>query len=461
MTDSYNKVNDAALWHPYNKIGNNSNLLITKAQGSFIYSNNLKLLDGVSSWWSVAYGHNNPRISTQIQEQVNTLSHVMFAGLTHEPAIQATNALLNITNNDFAYCFYGDSGSVAVEIALKMSLQYHLALIKPRSKFLALKNGYHGDTWHAMLVSCPENSMHSLFTNNNPNLFVAPPPALSEQAYDSQNSHYKHPLTDQEFIGSQFYKDLMQVITKHGDDIAAFICEPMVQGAGGFNFYDLRYIDKAIQILHDKGILVIFDEIATGFGRTGKNFAYQHIENKPDIITLGKALTGGHITLGATLVTEEIGKSISNNPPYAFMHGPTFMANPLALRAAKAAVELYTDNFVIDKANGTNKIADKFYSAYQALKSKITNYNCKYIANLRYLGPIFCLEFTNTVNSKLIQDFFIQNNVWLRPFGKILYLLPPYTISNQELEFLVATVDKFVEAYGSNPQVLANYQSFV
>ncbi|RIY37817.1 adenosylmethionine--8-amino-7-oxononanoate transaminase [Psittacicella gerlachiana] len=436
MSLNYDLHNIHAYDAPYSK----NNLFIESAKGVYLYdAQGTAYLDAISSWWSTSFGHANPTIVEAIIEQSKTLPHVMFAGITHKPALELTKALLELLNYDFDQFFYADSGSVAVEVALKLSLQYQLAKGQSKSKFIALRNGYHGDTWNAMQVSEPDGYLHNTFKQKEINTLFTPPPPKLDFTHLNVDGTFSS-LSMQEFLNSDFGKTFVNLLETNKNEIAAFICEPMVQGAGGFNFYDLRYIDKAIEICKGHGILIIFDEIATGFGRTSLDFAYQTITNKPDILTLGKALTGGHIGLGVTAFSKEIAQTIKDNPPYAFLHGPTFMANPIATAAAKAAVTIFAENFSYKKGR---KIDNIFNLVYAKLRKELLALKRSDIVDVRYLGPIMVIEFDHLLNKKNIQEYFLKHNIWLRPFGKVFYLMPPYVITPEQLANLCKVVKEF------------------
>ncbi|RIY33401.1 adenosylmethionine--8-amino-7-oxononanoate transaminase [Psittacicella hinzii] len=454
---------DSHIIHAYDSPYNTNNLLITKAKGIYMYDQDeKKYLDAISSWWSTSFGHANEKIVNAITRQAQSLPHVMFAGLTHEPALKLTENLLNLLNYKFDQIFYSDSGSVAVEVALKLAIQYQVAKGRVnKKKFISLKNGYHGDTWNTMKVSDPAGSFHQLFMSaETSNTYViSPPPALKFHSNVFNEEGKFTSLSEEEFLKSDFAKELIALLSNHGEEISGFICEPLIQGAGGFKFYDLRYIDKAIELCRQNNVLVIFDEIATGFGRTLADFAFEMIKNSPDIITLGKALTGGHISLGATAFTKEIALTIKANPPYAFLHGPTFMANPIATATANASVEIYRDNYSYKNAKACN-LANKFAESYDLLKKSLLHYN-KRIIDIRYIGPIFCIEFSQPLDKRHCQEFFTNKGIWLRPFNNILYILPPYIIHDDELMYLCNTIREFISSIEDLSTEQAQANTFV
>lgn len=445
------------IWHPYAAAGSSvHNLHITRAAGAYFYTaQGEQLLDAISSWWSVSYGHNHPRLVQRLQHQSQELCHVMFAGLTHTPAQQLTASLRELMHGDFESYFYSDSGSVAVEVALKMALQYQASLGRnTRTKFVSLRHGYHGDTWQAMMVCDPDDSMHAFFGSNNRNYFVTTPPALDPRDFDAQRGVYTaEPLTTEQITATAFYQQFTQLLETQGDNLAAFILEPMLQGAGGMQMYDIRYLEPIIQLCHERDILVIFDEIATGFGRTGRDFAYQHLSAacQPDIITLGKALTGGHITLGATAANRKVTQTINTNPPHVFMHGPTFMANPLSTAVAHEAVQLYQQKYSFQLRQQPAPALQAMSSAYQELLHQLQATVAELDPKLqlwneaRHLGPIMVLEFKTTVAVTATQEFFRNHGIWVRPFGRILYLFLPYICEESQIRQVTQATHAWVQ----------------
>jgi len=404
-----NQFDQNNLWHPYAKIPNTiSSHHVISAEGVYLnLDNGKKVIDGMSSWWSVIHGYNNQRLNEAIKTQLDQMSHVMFGGLTHEPAIKLGQKLIEITPKELTKVFFSDSGSISVEVALKMALQYwHQKGEKNKTKFVTPFGGYHGDTFGAMSVCDPDNGMHSMFSGVLPKHFFAKRPNLNntDEALD----------------------DLKAIIQNHHHEIAALILEPIVQGAGGMNFYSPDYLIGANQLCKEFNILLIFDEIATGFGRTGKLFALEHANVVPDILCVGKALTGGYMTLAATITSDEISNTVGT-----LMHGPTFMANPLACAVALESINLLLES---DCASSINVIEKELRNGFLPLKENDS------IKDVRVLGAIGVVEMKESIDVEKTQLTLIENGVWLRPFGKLLYTMPPFVSSSSDIHKIISAI---------------------
>ncbi|ASD67066.1 adenosylmethionine--8-amino-7-oxononanoate transaminase [Pseudoalteromonas piscicida] len=410
------------IWHPYTSMIDP--LPVYPAARTFENKIELEtgetLIDGMASWWSAVHGYGHPEIIAAIKNQADTMSHVMFGGLTHQPAVELCKLLVELTPGPLNRVFLADGGSVSVEVAIKMAIQYWLSKGKKnKTQIMTAKKGYHGDTFAAMSVCDPVNSMHAMYQG-----------FLPEQVFvDAPKS---------EFYGSQSQDELNALETAfaaHHEKVAAFIIEPIVQNAGGMNFYHPEYL-KALRALCDKyEVLLIVDEIATGFGRTGKMFACEHAGISPDIMCVGKALTGGNMTLAATLATEDVALGISQGEAKVLMHGPTFMGNPLACAAAVASLTIL-------KRQETMANIERVASALNALKRCL---NLSAVTDVRVLGAIGVVEVERVVDVAKIQKFFIQQGVWIRPFGKLIYIMPPYITSNKDIETLIDAIYVAIE----------------
>ncbi len=414
------------LWHPYTSMTTPLTVYpVRKAEGATLtLENGEELIDGMASWWSAIHGYNVAEINAALNHQLEHFAHVMFGGLTHKPAVELGNRLLKLTPESLQHLFLADSGSIAVEVALKMALQYWIGTGHPeKQQFAVLKGGYHGDTFATMALADPQNGLHTLFGSLLPTHHFIERPAIP--------------------FGEEWNPEalipLQQTLERHHQQLAALILEPVVQGAGGMYFYHPEYLRQARALCDQYRVLLIADEIATGFGRSGRLFACDHAEIHADILCLGKTLTGGTMTLAATLTTSEVAEGISATGP--FMHGPTFMANPLACSAAIASIDLLMNS---PWQQRVESIATGLHHGLSPCSE------LHIVEDVRTLGAIGVVELTEAVDMARIQPMFVERGVWLRPFGKLIYLMPPYILSDSELKRLTTAVVDVLHHYAAS-----------
>lgn len=413
------------IWHPYTSLPASFPAFpVASAQGVKIkLEDGRELIDGMASWWSAIHGYNHPKLNQAIKDQTDKMAHVMFGGLTHQPAVDLAKKLIEITPAPLKNIFFADSGSVAVEVAIKLALQYWQAKENSnnkkskKNKLLSIRNGYHGDTFGAMAVCDPINGMHSLF----------------------QDTLAQHYFVDAPFCGNDYQEQdiakLKKQLALHHETIAAIILEPIVQGAGGMRIYHAEYLRQVRLLCNEYNVLLITDEIATGFGRTGKLFACEHADISPDIMCVGKALTGGTLSLAATLMTSEISQTISQGEPGVFMHGPTFMANPLACAVANASIDLllksnWQQNVLRIEKVLTNNLLDSI--------------DLKQVKDVRVKGAIGVIETKNPIDQTWMTQEFVKRGVWVRPFNNLVYIMPAYIMANEDLIKVTAAMKEVV-----------------
>jgi adenosylmethionine---8-amino-7-oxononanoate aminotransferase len=411
-------IDAAHIWHPYSTIGAEAQppVVAVGARGAWLTlardGRRVEVLDAMASWWTAIHGHGHPALDTAISHQMATMNHVMFGGLTHEPAARLAQLLVDITPPGLETVFFSDSGSVSVEVAVKMALQYWRSIGRgDKHRLMTWRGGYHGDTFTPMSVCDPDGGMHELWTD-----------VLTAQEFAPQVPTAYDPAYSESFAAQ---------MGEHAEELAAVIVEPVVQGAGGMRFHDPRYLRDLREACTRHGVLLIFDEIATGFGRTGELFAADHAGVSPDIMCVGKALTGGYITLAATLCTRDVATTISANQPGALMHGPTFMANALACAVGVASVELLLAD---DWQAGVRRIESGLRDGL-APASALPG-----VADVRVLGAIGVVEMTKPVDLRVATPVALEHGVWLRPFRNLIYAMPPYICTDAEVAQITAAM---------------------
>lgn len=412
------------LWHPYTSlVSPQETLTVTKAAGcTLTLDDGAELIDGMASWWAALHGYNHPELNKALTDQIPEFSHVMFGGLTHKPAVELGRKLLEITAENLDAIFYADSGSVAVEVGLKMALQYWQGCGKPeKNRLITLSGGYHGDTFATMSLSDPTNGMHTRFGG-----------MLYEPVYlDKPPAGYDAPVAE------TYMRHIEEVIANNATQSAAVILEPIVQNAGGMNIYNPKILRRIRELCDQYELLLILDEIATGFGRTGTWFAYEHADIEPDILCIGKAMTAGYLSFAATLTSRKIAEGISGENDDPLMHGPTYMGNALAARVATRNIELLLRGDWQKQVSAIEKTLKEHLQPCRSFEN---------VMDVRVLGAIGVVEVDRTVDLDKVRPVLLESGVWLRPFRNLIYLMPPYVICEDDLIKLCSVIVDIVRA---------------
>jgi adenosylmethionine---8-amino-7-oxononanoate aminotransferase len=416
----------AHTWHPYASATDPLPVLpVASAEGVRItLADGRRLVDGMSSWWAAIHGYRHPVLDDAVRGQLERMAHVMFGGLTHEPAVGLATRLTEITPAGLQRVFFTDSGSVAVEVAMKLAAQYWAARSRPaKTRMLTVRGGYHGDTLAAMSVCDPETGMHRLFPGLPRQLFAERPACR----YGDE-------------LRPEHTREIESLLERHAAEIAAVIIEPVVQGAGGMYFYSPGYLSRLHDACDEFGVLLILDEIATGFGRTGELFAAGHASVSPDIMCVGKAMTGGYLSMGATLCTDDVAATVSAGEAGALMHGPTFMGNPLAAAVSLASIDLLLSGPWQSEIGRIGRALRAGLAPARELPG---------VCDVRVLGAIGVIELDQPVDLRAVTPLLVERGVWLRPFGRLVYTMPPFVTGDDDLALITTAMVETVAKIGA------------